>query len=185
MMTTIRRMTIGTALLVLLFPLAASAANTWYVAPTGDDSAAGTMAAPFATWARAQTAAAAGDTVYFRGGTYKYTTATNTCGSTTSTVDAVVLSKSGTSGNMINYWAYPGETPKFDFSGITGSSYNCRHSSVRVNASYLYLKGLEITGTLQLNTDNHESWGVYITGGSNNKFELINSHHNMGPGFFL
>ncbi len=182
-----RRTTIGSALLVLLFPLAASAATTWYVAPTGSDTAAGTMAAPFATWARAQTAAAAGDTVYFRGGTYKYTSATNTCGgSTTATVDAVVLSKSGTSGNMINYWAYPGETPVFDFSGITDmSNYNCRHSSVRVEGSYLYLKGLEITGTLQLNMDNHESWGVYITGGSNNKFELINSHHNMGPGFFL
>ena len=177
---------IASALLVQLVPLAASAATTWYVAPTGSDTAAGTMAAPFATWTRAQTAAAAGDTVYFRGGTYKYTTATNTCGgSTTATVDAVVLSKSGTSGNMINYWAYPGETPLFDFSGITGSDYNCRHSSVRVNGSYLYLKGLEITGTLQLNTDNHESWGVYITGGSNNTFELINSHHNMGPGFFL
>jgi MYXO-CTERM domain-containing protein len=188
-MTTIRRTTrttIASALLALLFPLAASAATTWYVAPTGSDTAAGTMAAPFATWGRAQTAAAAGDTVYFRAGRYLYTTATNTCGgSTTATVDAVVLSKSGTSGNMINYWAYPGETPVFDFSGITGSNYNCRHSSVRVEGSYLYLKGLEITGTLQLNTDNHESWGVYITGGNNNKFELINSHHNMGPGFFL
>jgi hypothetical protein len=186
-MTTIRRTTLGSALLALLYPAAAWAASTWYVAPTGSDSAAGTMAAPFATWARAQTAAAAGDTVYFRGGTYKYTTATNTCGgSTTATVDAVVLSKSGTSGNMINYWAYPGETPVFDFSGISDmNNYNCRHSSVRVTGSYLYLKGLEITGTLQLNMDNHESWGVYITGGSNNKFELMNSHHNMGPGFFL
>src|SRR5580698_7093784 len=151
-MTTIRRTTrttIASALLALLFPLAASAATTWYVAPTGSDTAAGTMAAPFATWGRAQTAAAAGDTVYFRGGTYKYTTATNTCGgSTTATVDAVVLSKSGTSGNMINYWAYPGETPVFDFSGITDmTNYNCRHSSVRVDGSYLYLKGLELKGT--------------------------------------
>ena len=183
----IRRTTIGSALLVLLFPFAASAATTWYVAPTGSDTAAGTMAAPFATWARAQTAAAAGDTVYFRGGTYTYTTATNTCGgSTTATVDAVVLSKSGSSGNMINYWAYPGETPVFDFSGITDmNNYNCRHSSVRVEGSYLYLKGLELKGTLQLNTDNHESWCVYITGGSNNKFEFMNAHHNMGPGFFI
>ena len=52
-----------------LAPATAAAANTWYVAPTGSDTAAGSMAAPFASWARAQTAAAAGDTVYFRGGT--------------------------------------------------------------------------------------------------------------------
>jgi hypothetical protein len=96
-MITTRRTSLGSALLVLLASLSARAANTWYVAPTGSDTAAGSMAAPFASWGRAQTAAAAGDTVYFRGGTYKITTATQTCGgSTTATVDAIVLSKSGT-----------------------------------------------------------------------------------------
>ncbi|HVZ89034.1 MAG TPA: right-handed parallel beta-helix repeat-containing protein, partial [Polyangia bacterium] len=175
------------SVLMLAAAPAARAANTWYVAPTGSDSNAGTMAAPFASWGRAQTAAAAGDTVYFRGGTYTITSASNTCnGSTTATVDAIVLSKSGTAGNMINYWAYPGETPVFDFSGITDTSkYNCRHSSVRVEGDYLYLKGLELKGTLQLNSDNHESWCVYVYGGSNNKFEQLNAHHNMGPGFFI
>jgi len=171
---------------VFLAPLAARAATTYYVAPTGSDTASGTLDAPFATWARAQTAASAGDTVYFRGGTYKYTTATSTCSSTSATVDSVVLSKSGTSGNMINYWAYQGETPVFDFSGVTDTSkYNCRHVGVRVEGDYLYLKGLELTGTLQLNSDNHESWCLYVMGGSNNKFELINAHHNMGPGVFI
>ena len=58
-----------------------------------------------------------GDTVYFRGGTYKRTDATSTCSSPTATVDAVDLTKSGTSGNPIRYWAYPGENPRFDFSG--------------------------------------------------------------------
>lgn len=173
------------AISLVLAPTGVSAA-TYYVAPTGSDTAAGTLAAPFASWARAQTAAAAGDTVYFRGGTYKYTDATSTCSGTSATVDSVVLSKSGTAGNMINYWAYQGETPVFDFSGVTDTTkYNCRHVGVRVEGDYLYLKGLEITGTLQLNSDNHESWGVYVMGGSNNTFELLNSHHNMGPGFFI
>jgi hypothetical protein len=173
------------AISLLLAPTTASAA-TYYVAPTGSDTAAGTQAAPFASWARAQTAASAGDTVYFRGGTYKYTDATSTCSGTSATVDSVVLSKSGSTGNMINYWAYQGETPVFDFSGVTDmAKYNCRHVGVRVEGDYLYLKGLEITGTLQLNSDNHESWGIYVMGGSNNTFELLNSHHNMGPGFFI
>ena len=146
----------------------------------------GHRAAPFASWARAQTAAAPGDTVYFRGGVYRYTDATSTCTSGTATVNAVVLNKSGTAGNPIRYWAYPGETPVFDFSGINDTSkYSCRQVGVRVEADWLYLKGLELTGTLQLNNLNHESWCVYVIGGSNNIFELLDAHHNMGPGFFI
>jgi hypothetical protein len=171
---------------VVLFPLTARAA-TFYVSPTGSDAAAGTMAAPFASWAQAQTAASPGDTVFFRGGTYRYTTSTATCGNNTAAlVAAVVLSKSGTANAMINYFAFPGETPVFDFSGITDTTnYNCRHIGVRVQANFLHLKGLELKGTLQLNNLNHESWCVYVIGGNNNLFELLDAHHNMGPGFFV
>jgi hypothetical protein len=176
-------------LVVGAVPFLASAtaqAATYYVAPGGSDSAAGTQAAPFASWARAQTAATAGDTVYFRGGTYPYSDATSTCASTTATVNAIVLSKSGTSGNPIRYWAFPGENPVFDFSGISDTSkYSCRQVGVRVEASWLHLKGLELKGTLQLNNLNHESWCVYVIGGSHNVFELLDAHHNMGPGFFV
>ena len=182
-----RLLTAGLLVLGFLAPLSGQAATTYYVATDGSDSAAGSESAPFATWAHAQTAASAGDTVYFRGGRYVYTTATSTCGgSTSATVDSVVLSKSGTSGNPINYFAYPGETPVFDFSGVTDTnSYDCRHTGVRVTGSWLHLKGLEFTGALQLNNLNHESWGFYVYGGSNNVFEMLNSHHHMGPGFFL
>jgi len=55
--------------LALVAPLGAQAA-TYYVAPTGSDSAAGSQTAPWATIAKAQSMAAAGDTVYFRAGTY-------------------------------------------------------------------------------------------------------------------
>ncbi|MGO9833300.1 MAG: right-handed parallel beta-helix repeat-containing protein [Polyangiaceae bacterium] len=121
------RLGVRVAILVLLLAPTSARAATYYVAPTGSDSAAGSEAAPFASWAHAQTAAVPGDTVYFRGGTYKYTDATSTCSSPTATVDAVDLTKSGTSGNPIRYWAYPGEKPRFDFSGITDTSkYSCR-----------------------------------------------------------
>ena len=56
---------------ILAAPLAARAAE-YYVAPTGSDSAAGTMAAPFATVERGQQAASAGDTVCIRGGVYMF-----------------------------------------------------------------------------------------------------------------
>jgi len=45
-------------------------AATFFIAPTGDDSQTGSQESPFATVQRAQAAAAPGDTVYLRGGTY-------------------------------------------------------------------------------------------------------------------
>ena len=103
-MRSVRLACVATSAL-LTAPLAASAAD-YYVAPTGSDSAAGTMAAPFATVGRGQTAASAGDTVFIRGGVYMF--------SGTSATVGVAFSKSGTTDRRINYFAYPGETPIFD-----------------------------------------------------------------------
>jgi hypothetical protein len=179
------------AIVVLVALVAMSATDAraadYYVSPTGSDSNPGTEAAPFASWSKAQSVVAPGDTVYFRGGRFRYTDATSDCaGSTSATVNAIVLSKSGSADKPIHYWAYPGEKPIFDFSGITNTAkYNCRQAGVRVTANYLHLKGLEFTGALQLNNLNHESWCVYVFGGSHNLFELLDAHHNMGPGFFI
>jgi len=131
--------------------------------------------------AHAQSVAAAGDTVLFRGGTYAFTAGTSTCSSETATINAITLTKSGTAGNRIMYWAYPNEKPVFDFSGIKDS---CRITGIRLTGSYIHLRGLEIQGVPQNNTANHESWGIWISG-SNNVFELLNLHNNMGPGLFI
>src|SRR5262245_19255851 len=89
-----------------LAPAATYAAN-YYVSPNGNDSAVGTLDAPFASIMRAQSAATAGDTVVVRGGTY----ATFAIAATDSNYNYVhVLNKSG-----VTYAAYPGETPVFDF----------------------------------------------------------------------
>ncbi|MFL5997225.1 MAG: right-handed parallel beta-helix repeat-containing protein [Streptomyces sp.] len=182
---------VGRALLisaVALSPLAlpadsgaASSAAAYYVSPNGSDSAAGTQAAPWASIAHAQAVAQPGDTVYFRGGTYRYTHANSGCTSQTARVDAITLNKSGSSGSPIRYWAYPGEKPVFDFSGMTD---DCRIKGFDVTGSWLHLKGLEVTGVRQNNNLNHESWGIWISG-SNNTFEQINTHHHMGPGLFI
>ncbi|MEV6845670.1 right-handed parallel beta-helix repeat-containing protein [Actinoplanes sp. NPDC051411] len=160
----------------------AASATVYYVAPNGNDGAAGTQAAPWASIAHAQSVAQAGDTVYVRGGTYAFTRATSTCASETAQVDAITLNKSGSSGSPIRYWAYPGERPLFDFSGMTGV--DCRIKGIDVTGSYVHLKGLEVTGVRQNNNKNHESWGIWVTG-SNNTFEQINAHNNMGPGLFI
>lgn len=173
---------IPAAVAVFAGPAPAHAASVYYVSPSGNDSAAGTEAAPWKTIAKAQTVVAAGDTVYFRGGTYSYTAGTTSCSSTTATVDAITLSKSGSAGAVINYWNYPGEKPVFDFSGMT--SVNCRIKGFDVTGSYLSLRAFEVQGVRQNNSANHESWGVWISG-SNNTFEKLNSHNNMGPGLFI
>ena len=82
---------------------------TFHVAPDGDDSAAGTLAAPFRTFERARSAvrsvkwAQTGDiVVLFRGGTYF--------------VPRQVLldhNDSGINGHQVVYRSYPGERPVF------------------------------------------------------------------------
>ncbi len=158
-----------------------AADGVYYVAPGGSDSAAGTKDSPWASIAHAQTVAEPGDTVYLRGGTYDYTHATTSCAGQTARVDAVTLDKSGTAGSPIRYWAYPGEVPVLDFTGMTD---DCRIKGVDVTGSWIHLKGLEITGVPQNNTLNHESWGVWNSG-SNNTYEQLDIHHIMGPGLFV
>ena len=158
--------------LVLLYPAIAHAA-TYYVAPNGSDANPGTEMQPFATMEKAQATVLAGDTVYFRGGTYLYTSAT--------AANGVLLDKSGKAGSRINYFAYPSEVPVFDFSGMTAMA---RITGFRVTASYLHMKGLELKGVPQNITTANESWGIHIVG-NNSVFENLNLHHIQGPGLFI
>ena len=129
-------------------------AAEYYVATTGSDSNAGTMDAPWATLQKAANTAAAGDTVWIRGGTYKITTpASSSAG--------VNFTKSGTSDtNRIKYWAYPGEVPVIDFSGmvISTTGYTI---GFNVSGSYLHFKGLEI-GNVPMNMSSNN--GVSVGG---------------------
>ncbi|MBN1308468.1 MAG: DUF4990 domain-containing protein [Chitinispirillaceae bacterium] len=149
-------------------------AKVYYVAPDGSDNGSGTEDNPFATMAKGQTSASAGDTVWFRGGTYEFISST--------AEDGVTLSKSGSSERRIHYWAYPGEKPVFDFSGLTAK---LRNRGIHVTGSWLHLKGFELRGVPQNLRTEHESWCVYNNGGSNNIYELLDMHHNMGPGLFI
>lgn len=167
---------------LMVAPMSAHAAD-FYVAPDGNDQAAGTRQAPWRTIMRAQQNVQAGDTVYFRGGRYVFTGGVNRCATRTDTVNAVTLDKSGREGKVIRYWAYPGEKPVFDFSAMKD---DCRVKGVDVTGSWIHLKGLDVTGVPQQpdNHLNHESWGIWNSG-SHNVFELLDLHHNMGPGLFI
>ena len=144
------------------------------MATTGSDSNAGTMASPFATLQKGVNTAVAGDTVYIRGGTYNITTpATSGAG--------INFTKSGTATSPINYFAYQGEVPVFDFTNMVISTSGYTHGFV-INASYLHFKGLEIR-YVPMNTFSNN--GVAVTGGGYDIFELLNMHHNSGNGIFI
>src|SRR3954452_18876924 len=163
----------GIVLLIGLAPLSAKAANTYYVAPNGSDSAAGTMAAPFATLQKANDSAAAGDTILMRAGTYNCT-------------GQITLSKSGTSdSNRTKIWAYPGEVPVLDFSNFSLASQTSDHPAITVTGSWMHLKGLEIANG-KVGTSGSHSYSLLRTkNASNNTFELLNIHHGFGPGLFI
>lgn len=129
--------------------------KAYYVSPTGNDSNSGTIDAPFATLTKAMSVATAGDVIYMRGGTYSYTTTFST-------------NKSGSAAKYINVWAYPGEKPVLDFSGVGSGK-----RGIEIRNDYWYFKGLEIK--------NAKDNGMYITGGYN-KIEQCVFHGNGDSG---
>jgi hypothetical protein len=134
-----------------------------YVATDGDDSNPGTMAEPFETLDKAVSVVVAGQTIYMRGGTYSHT-------------QTITLSQSGNSVNMYRIWAYTGEQPVLDFSGVPcpGTPPSCSFSrGFLITGDRWHLKGLEIRNA----PDN----GVKIEGNYNVVEQCI-LHHNQDTG---
>ncbi|MCB0751101.1 MAG: DUF4990 domain-containing protein, partial [Ignavibacteriae bacterium] len=150
-----------------------------YVAPDGNDLNPGTFEQPLESIQKAQSLVNAGDTVYIRGGNYKIRQ--EQISKVESSLFACIsyLDKSGTEGNTIKYWAYPGETPIFDFSDIKPA--NQRVVGIWMKGSFIHLKGLELTGIQVTITSHTESYCIYSRG-NNNIFEQISMHDNVGTG---
>jgi len=111
---------------------------TYYVATNGNDSNPGTLAQPWLTWGKGFSTPVAGDTVFFRGGTY-YHTVTTGAGYTTI--------KSGSAGNNIVYINYPDETPVLNCSNVhPTSTYNYAWND---DVSYAVFKGLHVCNLMQ------------------------------------
>jgi MYXO-CTERM domain-containing protein len=142
-----------------------------YVAPEGNDSNPGTLDKPFATIERAQMASAPGDTVFIRGGVYKF--------SGTSATVGVSFTKSGQDGKPIKYFAYPGEVPIFDLFELKPQQ---RVTGLDVRCNWIHLRGLEVRGVRQLIVG--DSWGVRIRG-DHNVIEQLHVHDNEAPGIFI
>ena len=154
----------------LLFLTSPAVAAEYYVAPDGGGTAC-SMAEPCGGVEDAQMRAAAGDTVWIRGGTYTFA-ASATVG--------VNFSKSGSADKPIRYFAYMAETPVFDLSNGTP---NGRVTGLNVQCNWIHVRGLEVRGVQQY-MSGQDSWGVRIQG-SNNVVEQVEAHHNEAPGFFI
>jgi autotransporter-associated beta strand protein len=163
---------LSAAALAALLPAAALAAN-WYVATNGSDSGAGTLAAPFATLMQAQTAAASGDTIYVRGGTY----ATFAIAFTDSNYNYVHrFSKSG-----LNWAAYPGETPLFNFASVPT---NLRVCAFHVTGSGLTVTGFHVTGVKDGAQKQSECWRIDGASAYVDFYDCV-SRDNAANGFYF
>jgi len=168
----------GLFLLVLALPLTAA---EYFVAVDGDDRAAGTQATPFATVQRAQHAANPGDTVFIRGGTY-IMREDQIAGRQRPYVFVTLLDKSGEPGKPINYWAYPGERPVFDFSQVKPAG--ARVTAFRINGSWLHLRDLEVVG-VQVTIKTHTQSICFDNQGSHNLYERLVMRDGMAIGLWI
>ena len=177
-------------ILALAFAALQSFGAVYYVATDGSDSAAGTKDKPFASLNKANTVVHAGDTVWIRGGIYDlHDTVFFERYRMTA---AIVLTASGESdNNRIHYLAYPGERPIFDGANLPvaagtdhsdGTPEGAMYTSpIVISAKYLHLKGFDVRNTPMKHNSNS---GVFLYASKHIFLELIDSHHNAGPGFF-
>lgn len=132
----------------------------FYVATTGDDANAGTLASPWKTLNHAMGAVPAGATIYARGGTYS---------------ESVTASKSGVAGTPITLTSYPSELAIID-----GTSVPVVDGTGLITIdgqSYITIQGLEIRNWTS--TTSAVPAGIFVHGGSTNISILGNHIHDI------
>ena len=143
-----------------------SFSNVYYIAPGGSDTNPGTIDEPLASIQKAQQLMNAGDTVYIRGGEYIIYESDISRIERDLFACISYLNKSGATGKRMNYWAYPGETPVFNFSAVIPA--NQRVVGIWVEGDYIHIKGLEMTGVQVTITEHTESYCIYSWGKTKN-----------------
>lgn len=157
--------------LLLVLQVATLSAATFYVSPTGSDSASGSQSAPFRSITKAQSAASSGDTVFIRGGTYR---AFSIAGSDSTYNFVHNITKSG-----ITYTAFPGETPVFDFTGTTTAK-RVAGFHVASGASVTF-RGITVTGVPVGSQKQSECFRIQGTA----TFDRVTCHGNAATGFYF
>ena len=126
-------------LILLFFAINISLSGaTYYVSPTGNDGAAGTINAPWKTWHYAFNRLSAGDVLYVRGGTYS----PSGISSGGPYVGARMMGRNGTATSPIQILAYQDEVPILDCSNITQAAWKV--GLFHTDCSYVQFKGLTV-----------------------------------------
>jgi hypothetical protein len=136
-------------------------AATYYVAPAGDDSAAGTQTQPWRTLQRAVRGANPGDTVLVSSGTYR---------------EAITFTRSGSAGSKIVFKSTGSQPAVLDGQGLSIAQYGALVGFN--NVSYIRLEGLEIR--------NSPAYNVWV-GGESHHLELVglDIHNGSSSGIWL
>lgn len=158
----------GTGLQALALTINGGAlAPGFYVATTGNDSNAGTLASPFATLTRCQTAMQASGTVktcYVRGGSYTPAIITNCDGGTNTCLLDIQHAADGVTYQYYPPDGYNSASVSGGSSGVGNGAFNCvalHGNSVTFNGIHLHhcqysiirIGGGAITGTQLLNSE--------------------------------
>jgi chitodextrinase len=145
---------------VFIFTSGVKAAN-YYVAPGGDDNNPGTIGSPWASWLKAVNSVYAGDTVYFRSGTYPVTEYTRTL-------------RAGTALNPITLKAYPNETPLITFGGPLTTSAMGNWTTLDINHSYWVIDGLSFESR---DLPDHGSGIIYVGYDYAAEYTVLKNNH--------
>ena len=169
-------------ILILLATATAVHAKTIYVAPNGNDATAGTIDAPLATLPAAYKKVVSGDTVYFRGGTYKVTDE-QVMKYKSPYAYVFALEKAGTASKRTCFMGYPGERPVFDFSALNLNGEH-RFAAFYLGADYLHLRNFDIIGVPVRIKGHTQSECVSARKGSYCIVENLSMHDNMAIGYY-
>ena len=175
----------ATIIAMLMLAAMPSFATDYYLSATGNDANDGkTRETAFATVAKAQSMATAGDKVYILPDTFKITE------------DQVSLeenpykivfnfNQNGSYGKPISFIGLTedGKRPVFDMSAVNPTGY--RITAFYVRGSYLVFRNFEVIGIKVNITDHTQSENFRIRNGSHNTFDNIACHDGMGIGFYL
>lgn len=168
--------------LILLAIVISISAKSIYIAPGGNDSAAGTIDAPLATLPAAYKKVVSGDTVYFRGGTYKVTDE-QVMKYKSPYAYVFALEKAGTASKRTCFMGYPGERPVFDFSALNLNGEH-RFAAFYLGADYLHLRNFDIIGVPVRIKGHTQSECVSARKGSYCIVENLSMHDNMAIGYY-
>ncbi|KAF2029770.1 pectin lyase-like protein [Setomelanomma holmii] len=161
-----RMITLSAALAALT---ASGNAKEIYVSPTGTGT--GTSTSPYGSIQSAVNAAAAGDVIYLRAGTYKPNT-------------NIQIKKSGTRTQPMILRSYTKEKVILDGESLPGTPYELDASLPKAERGILHIEGGNYWKFYNLELTNGP-YSVYARDASHNYYELLSTHDNYESGFKL